>query len=73
MNVKLSVAHQKYNNKDLFFQSVGTGDSDSSKCSMLQFGGCSPGTPVSSANKTVSHDITELLLKVMLNTISHKP
>ena len=29
----------------------------------------SPGTPVSSTNKTFSHDITEILLKVMLNTI----
>ena len=27
-----------------------------------------PGTPVSSTNKTVSHDITEILLKVALNT-----
>jgi hypothetical protein len=26
----------------------------------------SPGTPVSSANKTASHDIAELLLKVAL-------
>jgi hypothetical protein len=30
----------------------------------------SPGTPVSSTNKTDSHDITELLLKVVLNTIT---
>jgi len=29
----------------------------------------SPGTPVSSTNKTDSHDITEILLKVELNTI----
>ena len=29
----------------------------------------SPGTPVSSTNKTDRHDITELLLKVVLNTI----
>ena len=29
----------------------------------------SPGTPVSSTNKTVRHDITEILLKVALNTI----
>jgi len=28
----------------------------------------SPGTPVSSTNKTNSHDITEILLKVTLNT-----
>jgi hypothetical protein len=28
----------------------------------------SPGTPVSSTNKTDSHDITEILLKVALNT-----
>ena len=30
----------------------------------------SPGTPVSSTNKTDRHDITEILLKVVLNTIS---
>jgi len=28
----------------------------------------SPGTPVSSTNKTDCHDITEILLKVALNT-----
>jgi hypothetical protein len=31
----------------------------------------SPGTPVSSTNKTDSHDMTEILLKVALNTTSH--
>jgi len=30
---------------------------------------CSPGNPVSSTNKTDRHDITEILLKVALNTI----
>jgi hypothetical protein len=30
----------------------------------------SPGTPVSSINKTDRHDITEILLKVALNTIN---
>jgi hypothetical protein len=30
----------------------------------------SPGTPVSSTNKTYCHDITEILLKVALNTIN---
>jgi hypothetical protein len=30
----------------------------------------SPGTQVSSANKTDSHNITEILLKVVLNTIT---
>ena len=30
----------------------------------------SPSTPVSSTNKTDSHDITEILLKVALNTIN---
>jgi hypothetical protein len=30
----------------------------------------SPGTPVSSNNKTDSHDITEILLKVALNAIN---
>ena len=31
----------------------------------------SPGTPVSSTNKTDRHDKTEILLKVALNTIIH--
>ena len=30
----------------------------------------SPGTPISSTNKTDRHDITEILLKVALNTIN---
>jgi len=30
----------------------------------------SPGTPLSSTNKTTRHDISEVLLKVVLNTIS---
>jgi hypothetical protein len=30
----------------------------------------SPGIPVSSTNKTDRHDITEILLKVALNTIN---
>ena len=34
--------------------------------------GFSPCTPVSSANKTDRHDITEILLKVALNTLNHK-
>jgi hypothetical protein len=33
-------------------------------------GGFNPGTPVSSTNKTGSHDIAEILLKVTLNTIT---
>jgi len=33
--------------------------------------GFSPGTLVSSINKTDKHDITEILLKVVLNTINH--
>jgi hypothetical protein len=33
----------------------------------------SPGTPVSSTNKTDRHDITEILLKVALNTITLNP
>jgi hypothetical protein len=36
---------------------------------LQQVGGFSPGTPVSSTNKTDSHDMTEILLKVVLNTI----
>jgi NADH dehydrogenase FAD-containing subunit len=32
----------------------------------------SPDTPVSSINKTDHHDITEILLKVALNTITLK-
>ena len=33
----------------------------------------SPGTPVSSNNKTDRHDITEILLEVALNTITLTP
>jgi hypothetical protein len=33
----------------------------------------SPGTAVSSTNKTDCHDIIEILLKVLLNTISPNP
>jgi ABC-type Fe3+ transport system permease subunit len=33
----------------------------------------SSGTPVSSTNKTDRHDITEILLKVALNTITITP
>ena len=33
----------------------------------------SPGTPVSSTNKTDCHNITEILLKVALNTINSNP
>jgi len=33
----------------------------------------SPGTPVSSNNKTDRHDITEILLKVALSTLTHYP
>ena len=36
---------------------------------LRQVGGFSPGPPVSSTNKTYLHDITEILLKVALNTI----
>jgi hypothetical protein len=32
-----------------------------------------PGTPVSSTNKADRHDITEILLKVALNTITLTP
>jgi len=37
---------------------------------LWQVGGFFPGTPVSSTNKTDRHDITEILLKVALNTIT---
>jgi len=37
---------------------------------LATYGWFSPGTPVSSTNKTDHHDITEILLKVVLNTIS---
>jgi hypothetical protein len=37
---------------------------------LCQVGGFSPGTLVSSTNKTDRHDITEILLKVALNTIT---
>jgi hypothetical protein len=39
----------------------------------LTFEWCSPGTPVSSVNKTDRHDIPEILLKVALNTINQPP
>ena len=35
---------------------------------LRQVSGFSPGTPVSSTNKTDRHNITEILLKVALNT-----
>jgi len=38
---------------------------------LLQVGG-SPGPPVSSTNKTDCHDITDILLKVVLNS-TNKP
>jgi hypothetical protein len=38
---------------------------------LRQVGGFSLGTPVSSTNKTDRHDITEILLKVALNAITH--
>ena len=37
---------------------------------LRQFGGFSPGTPVSSTDKTDRHYITEILLKVVLDTIN---
>ena len=37
---------------------------------LWQVGCFSPGTPVSSINKTDRHDITEILLKLALNTIT---
>ena len=37
---------------------------------LRQVGNFSPGTPVSSTNKTDCHDITEILVKVVLNTIN---
>jgi hypothetical protein len=37
---------------------------------LRQAGWFSPGTPVSSANKIDHHNITEILLKVVLNTIN---
>ena len=38
---------------------------------LRQIGGVSPGTPVSSTNKTDRHDIAEIVLKVVLNTNSN--
>ena len=40
---------------------------------LLQVGGFSPGTLVSSTNKTDRHDIAEILLIVALNTITLNP
>ena len=37
---------------------------------LRQDGGFFPGTPVSSTNKTDRHDITEIFLKMLLNTIN---
>jgi hypothetical protein len=37
---------------------------------LRQISGFPPGIPVSSTNKTDGHDITEILLKVALNTIN---
>ena len=37
---------------------------------LRQVGVFSPGTPVSSINKTDCHDITDILLKLALNTIT---
>ena len=37
---------------------------------LWQVGGFLKGTPVSTTNRTDSHDITEILLKVALNTIN---
>ena len=37
---------------------------------LRQVGGFSPGTPVSSTNKTDRHNIAEILLKVVLTSIS---
>jgi hypothetical protein len=39
---------------------------------LRQVGGFSASPPVSSTNKTERHDITEILLKVALNSISNK-
>jgi len=36
---------------------------------LRQIGGFFPGTPLSSTNKTDHHDITEILLKMGINTI----
>jgi len=40
---------------------------------LRQLGGFFTGTPVSSTNKADRHDITEILLKVVLNTITLTP
>jgi hypothetical protein len=39
-------------------------------CDLQQVRRFSPGTPASATNKTYHHDITEILLKVALNTIN---
>jgi hypothetical protein len=33
----------------------------------------SPGTPVSSTNKTGRHDVAKIMLKVVLNTLAAEP
>jgi hypothetical protein len=54
---KTTISQDLFNRFDMFWMSV--------TCGMW----LSPGTPVSSTNKTDLHDITEILLKVALNTI----
>jgi len=39
-------------------------------CNLMDRSVVFPGTPVSSTNKTDRHNITEILLKVALNTIN---
>ena len=41
-------------------------------CNLRQVGVFFPGSPFSSTNKSDCHNITEILLKVALNTINHK-
>jgi len=40
---------------------------------LLLVGGFLPDTPVSSTNKSDHHNITDILLNVALNTITHTP
>jgi hypothetical protein len=42
-------------------------------CDIRQVGGFFSGYTVSSTNKTGRHDMTEILLKVVLNTITLNP
>jgi len=65
--------HTSYDNSTFLLPNFRWGVLDTTLCDKIcQWLGqwFSPGTPVSSTNKTGRHDITDILLKVALNTIN---